>query len=445
MYSEDPIHAPADQPAAEVTGNLLRSPFFIGGLALLIGVTVGLAAAPLFHGKPELTPEEKKELVRGELERSGLRYNSSGQIVPTSENSGSLAGGNSSVLGDGSAATENVTLSPRDTFDQLLADLADEEKEVDFRELMGQLELLKAMGEPGIQVMADYLVTGENVDFSEMDGPFRRVPDMRAAILGALEGEDSPAALTANLDVLNNTETLSEAVLAARNLDGSWPEEYTGQITQMVNALVEKLPESEVPDQLAGREFYLAMNYVGHYDQPQLLGPMESMLKDMGSERWSSSMYVNSLAQMSPDAQGESLTRIANKDPDLAARVLSENRSFEDLNLSNPATISTSAKVFTESMNEGQQRDFLRQLEDAGDPMESWSVFGGRERRELTPEQAMEQINGALNIAEAIADSVPQEGGLAGQFDRTVKSLQEKYQKAQSGEVPTGGGGRRGG
>jgi hypothetical protein len=227
----------------------------------------------------------------------------------------------------------------------------------------------------------------------------RRFPSLRAALIDSLEGVDSPVALQANLEVLQNSPFLHETVMAASNLQDVWPGEYNEQAVQNVGTLLSDMntklandPES-LDEWQTRRGYYSAVRYITDAGATELLPTIEEgiAITDEGAGH-----YVMQIGQMDVATQKQVLNRMLG-DPQLREQVLDSPWGMGMMNLSDADLRNTTVSLAINEMTPEQQGQLIRGLDNAG---RAGRWHGGGDQ---SPEERAQRISGAQQTLEQLS------------------------------------------
>jgi hypothetical protein len=410
------------------------NPLILAAITLVVGGGIGWS---LGSGNGKKAGAEE---ARAEIARSGGGYKAMNSGAATGDASATGVAGDPKANAPKQVAEEDkkIFTAEADTlFKKLLADLESGEN-VNPMELMNRIQQLKGMGEEGLRVMADFLKSNEDIELQGGDrggpGGFRS-PTLRLALLGALRGEKSETAKAASLYVLQSSPYISEVGMAAWNLNDSWPDEYKAQIDQQMKSLINGLSSNtELSEDQKRRESFAAMMYVSRNGSTDLLPALEGQFAAAGGRELG--MYLNTLNNMSPEAQSESLARMASN-PATAAKLVENGGQIARLNMSTEANQNTAVSLYNQ-MSANEQEDFLEAYRGGrrggGD-----RGFGGGGRRwggggnESTPEQQIASAQGSLAVLGKITPTTPVQQQL---HSEAIQNLNSRIERLKNPAPP---------
>jgi hypothetical protein len=377
----------------------VENPWLIAGGSFVLGIVVGVLGLSLLSGgDPGAGP--------------GSQMSASAGPSPLGRGSGALpaeAGAqNLSNPGSADGASPDATAErlrevfhpePHMVLERLMTELETDE---DLRgmSVLARIQQLKDMGDEGLRVIADFLGSYQDIEFGENMGRFgRRFPSLRAVLIDSLEGVDSPIALEANLEVLQNSPFLYETVMAASNLQDVWPGEYNEQAVRNVGTMLSDMNEklASDPETLdewqTRRGYYSAVRYITDAGATELLPTIEQgiAITDQGAGH-----YVMQIGRMDVGTQKEVLNRMLG-DPRLREQILDSPWGMGMMNLSDPELRDTTVALAINEMTPEQQGQLIRGLDHAG--------RGGRRRHgggDETPEERVQRISGAQRTLEQL-------------------------------------------
>ena len=406
-------------------------PLLIGGITLVIGAGIGWSVGHSSGMKSGESAATEKFALNGSG-RSGLNSGA----ATGDEAAGDKAGNGAPVQ----VLEKKVFTAEADTlFKKLVADL-DGGAEMNPMELMSRIQQLKDMGEDGIRVMADYLKSNEDIDIQGgRGGGGFRAPTLRMALLNALNGEKSESAKAASMYVMQSSPYISEVAMASRNLEGSWPGEYSDQVKAQMKSLITALgTNKDLSEDQMRREGFAALMYISSSKSTDLLPIIEGRLTAASGRELGG--YLMTLNNMGPEAQAESLSRMASN-PDLAKKLAENGGQIARLDMSTPATQSTAVNLYNQ-MSPNEQEDFLqayrggRRGEGGGGPGAGqggrrWGGGGGG--NETTPEQQIASAQGSLAVLNQITPTTPVQQQL---HSEAIQSLNKRIERLKNPPAP---------
>lgn len=409
-------------------------PLLIGGITLVIGIGIGWSIGHSSGVKSGESAAAEQMALNGGSGHSGLNSGAATGDSPTAP--GTPAAISSAPVQKPEEEKKVFTAEADTFFKKLVADL-EGGAELNPMELAARLQQLKSMGEDGIRVMADYLKTNEDMDLQGGGGGGFRAPTLRMALLNALNGEKSETAKAASMYVMQTSPFISEVAMASRNLEGSWPGEYSAQVKAQMKSLITALGTSTdmTEDQLR-REGFSALMYISQSKSTDLLPVIEGRLTAASGREVGG--YLMTLNAMDPATQAEALQRMSSN-PELAAKLAESGGSVARLDMSTTASQETAVNLYNK-MAPDEQEDFLEAYRGGrrgggdggwGGGRGRWGGGGGNEQ---TPEQRIASAQGSLNVLAKITPSTPVQQQL---HSEAIESLNRRIERLKNPPAPT--------
>lgn len=408
------------------------NPLVLAGITLVIGLGMGWAIGHTTGSSAAKAAGAGHSAASGGGGHSGLNSGAA-----TGEGPGSGAGDAAGAGAPVQVAEKKVFTAEADVlFKKLIADLESGE-ELSPMELATRIQQLKDMGEEGIRVMADFLKSNEDIELSQ-EGRGMRQPTLRMALLQALDGVNSETAKEASLYVMKSSPYISEVAMAARNLEGSWPGEYSEQLNQQMKSLITALgTNTDLTEDQMRREGFMALQYISRYGATDLLPVIEGRLATASDRELGG--YLWQLNNMSPEAQADSLARLASN-PATAAKLVENGGQLARLDLSSTTSQETVTGLY-QQMPADEQEEFLESFRggrrgDGGGGRRGgggWNIFGGS-GTETTTEQRIASTEGSLKVLGGITPTTPVQQQLHGE---AIQNLNNRLQSLKNPEPTT--------
>ena len=304
--------------------------------------------------------------------------------------------------------------------------------------ILGRLMQLQDFGEEGSQAIHEFfksqedIVMGQGSNFN--NGRLSRFPTLRTAMLEMLYDMENPSSQEASLDILRNTTSGMEAMLAARNLEKFAPGMYRAEALSAVEDILSRLQASPKDTKGGGKKSaaYQAaeLEIVGYYHATEMIPEMEAFVRQ---EPGLTRNWMNTLLQFPVEEQVDSIERLI-KDPNVSKSVAGNSYALSQLDFHDDDARKLVRDIFTDNMTKQQKEQLVNQLGNAGN---SWTI-GGQTSRYMRPDQARPSVSSSAQKARIegtlllLAELEPQlDPALKKQADKTRKKLEEDLKKTK--------------
>jgi hypothetical protein len=235
--------------------------------------------------------------------------------------------------------------------------------QTDSLRFLGRLQQLKDYGEEGSAAIRDFLHSRQDLSlaggFGMTNGRITQFPSLRASLLEVLYDQNDPTAKAACLDVLRDTTSGLEALLAARNLEKYSPGANRAEILSAVSEILPGMTDSAPDPSNSSRWMDLqVLEVVGHFQARELLPQAEELVKKQPNMIY---QWIGVLTQFPGDEQRASINRLM-ADDNLKKAMLANGYMLAQLNFQDDGIRQMVSNAFSRDMGDGARQQFIQAL-----------------------------------------------------------------------------------
>jgi hypothetical protein len=273
--------------------------------------------------------------------------------------------------------------------------------------LLGRLQQLQDFGEEGSKAIRAFLDSQQDIVLSQgfgySNGRLTQFPSVRAALLDTLYEMRDPTAQAACLNVLKNTSSGLEALLAARNLEKMAPGVHRADALTAVTEILSTLVASKGDAKKQVMQNWMstqALEIVGYYQAREVLPQLEELVKQQPQLL---NAFMNTLLQFPAEEQISTMQRLSS-DPKLA-RWINQSFYLGQMDYQSASARQAALKVIPK-LTAAQKQLFLQQMAQAGyRPVGAYQL--------MNPEKSLQnnlpvqgRVRGSIQLLEALRPSM---------------------------------------
>ena len=332
----------------------------------------------------------------------------------------------------------NTAKGPPKTAKEVLDRLIAEMENADPRELngniiYGRLQQLIDFGEDGSKAILDFFQTNQDIMLGRggfnWGGGGMMFPSLRSVLLSTLYEFNDPTAEAASLEVLKNTTSGYEAILAAKNLEKISPGVYRAEALKAVTEILPSLIDAQDPR--ARRNFldFQVLEIVGYYQAREMIPQVEEVIKQRPELL---AQWIQNLLQFPAEDQIGTYRKLL--EDEKGRQVFKNSPLILQLDYQNSDLRHLTQNFFSKELNPDQKGQFLQMLvlerPNQGDWRRGRSIMGSKENASFPQKKEKDKIEGKLKLLSEIELQLDTPE-LKTQLEKTRQQLQESLQRVK--------------